>query len=43
VAASDTQLLVARESGLVNVYSLPHVALERTLLLRCRPQVGAAP
>jgi len=42
VCASDSQLMVGRESGIVNVYSLPHVALERTVLLRCRPQVRAA-
>lgn len=43
VCACDGQLMVGRESGIVNVYSLPHVALERTVLLRCRPQVRGRP
>jgi len=41
ICASDKCLLVGRESGIVNRYSLPHLALENSYVLRCRPQVMA--
>mmetsp|Transcript_15599 Transcript_15599/g.37800 ORF Transcript_15599/g.37800 Transcript_15599/m.37800 type:complete len:1119 (+) Transcript_15599:1703-5059(+) len=41
VAASNKLLLVGQESGAVNRYSLPHLALEGQYILRCRPQVMA--
>ena len=41
VAASNKLLIVGRESGAVNRYSLPHLALEGQHILRCRPQVMA--
>jgi WD repeat-containing protein 35 len=41
VAASNKVLLVGRESGAVNRYSLPHLTLEGQHILRCRPQVMA--
>eukprot|EP00238_Polyblepharides_amylifera_P008608 CAMPEP_0196598138 /NCGR_PEP_ID=MMETSP1081-20130531/94147_1 /TAXON_ID=36882 /ORGANISM="Pyramimonas amylifera, Strain CCMP720" /LENGTH=1154 /DNA_ID=CAMNT_0041923789 /DNA_START=199 /DNA_END=3663 /DNA_ORIENTATION=- len=41
VCASDKCLLVGRESGIVSRYSLPHLAFEKTYVLRCRPQVMA--
>ena len=41
VAASSTCLLVGRESGELNRYSLPHLAMERKYTLRARPQAMA--
>jgi WD repeat-containing protein 35 len=41
VGASQHCLLVARESGAMLRYSLPHIALEHTYTLRCRPQTIA--
>jgi WD repeat-containing protein 35 len=41
VAASDTCLVVGRESGTVNRYTLPHISLENKHVLRCRPQLLA--
>jgi len=38
VAASPACLLVARESGALLRYSLPHITLEHKYALRCRPQ-----
>lgn len=38
VAASQSMLLVARESGQMNRYSLPHISLDHQYTLRCRPQ-----
>mmetsp|Transcript_1346 Transcript_1346/g.3417 ORF Transcript_1346/g.3417 Transcript_1346/m.3417 type:complete len:1179 (-) Transcript_1346:299-3835(-) len=37
VAASATMLLVGRESGMVQRYSLPHIALEHRYKLQCCP------
>lgn len=37
IAASQQHLLVARESGVVQQYSLPMVTLENKFTLRCRP------
>lgn len=42
ICATEQCLLVARESGVVQRYSLPHLALEARFTLRCRPQVIAA-
>ncbi|KAK3238460.1 WD repeat-containing protein 35 [Cymbomonas tetramitiformis] len=39
ICASDKCLLLGRESGIVNRYSLPHLSVENTYVLRCRPQV----
>jgi hypothetical protein len=39
VAASAKYLLVARESGSVQQYALPTVALENKFTLRCRPNI----
>ena len=41
VGASQHCLLVARENGNVLRYALPHLALEHTYTLRCRPQTIA--
>ena len=41
VAASASCLLVARDSGVMHRYSLPHIALEHKYTLRCRPQTMA--
>jgi WD repeat-containing protein 35 len=41
VTASDKTLLIGRESGIVNHYSLPHIIFEKQHILRCRPQVMA--
>jgi len=38
LGASHNVLLVARESGLMHRYSLPHISLDHTYTLRCRPQ-----
>jgi WD repeat-containing protein 35 len=38
VAASETCLVVGRESGIVHRYTLPHISLETTYQLRSRPQ-----
>lgn len=42
ICATEQCLLVARESGVVHRYALPHLALEARFTIRCRPQVGAA-
>lgn len=39
VTACDSVLMLARASGVVNRYSLPHLTLDATHVLRCRPQV----
>lgn len=39
VAGSTKMLLVGRESGAVNRYSLPHLTFEGQHILRCRPQL----
>eukprot|EP00232_Nephroselmis_pyriformis_P019088 CAMPEP_0182899530 /NCGR_PEP_ID=MMETSP0034_2-20130328/28121_1 /TAXON_ID=156128 /ORGANISM="Nephroselmis pyriformis, Strain CCMP717" /LENGTH=1198 /DNA_ID=CAMNT_0025033565 /DNA_START=181 /DNA_END=3774 /DNA_ORIENTATION=- len=39
MCASDSFLLIGRESGVVSRYSLPHLTPEPKLVLRCRPQV----
>jgi len=41
ITASDQCLLVARESGWIHRYSLPHLAVECKFVIRCRPQVIA--
>ena len=41
VCASDSMLLVGRESGTVMRYSLPYVSLEGKYILRCCPQMLA--
>lgn len=38
VCASEHYLFVARASGTLNRYTLPHISLEERYLLRCRPQ-----
>mmetsp|Transcript_85285 Transcript_85285/g.173925 ORF Transcript_85285/g.173925 Transcript_85285/m.173925 type:complete len:1209 (-) Transcript_85285:124-3750(-) len=42
ICATEQCLLVARESGVVQRYALPHLALEARFTIRCRPQVIAA-
>ncbi|CAK9022852.1 WD repeat-containing protein 35 (Naofen) [Durusdinium trenchii] len=42
ICATEQCLLVARESGIVQRYALPHLALEARFTIRCRPQVIAA-
>ena len=39
ICASDCCLLVARESGIVQRYSLPHLSLECKFTVKCRPQL----
>jgi len=39
VCGSDKLLLVGRESGQIQVYSLPHVTLEGKIQVNCRPQM----
>ena len=41
IGASQHCMLVARESGTMLRYSLPHISLEHTHTLRCRPQTIA--
>jgi len=41
IGASQHCLLVARESGAMLRFSLPHISLEHTYTLRCRPQTIA--
>jgi WD repeat-containing protein 35 len=41
ITASDSMLLVGRQSGTVHRYSLPHIALEAKYILRCCPQLLA--
>jgi WD repeat-containing protein 35 len=41
VAASEHMFVVGRESGTIQRYSLPHIALEHTYIVRCRPQLLA--
>mmetsp|Transcript_25500 Transcript_25500/g.48224 ORF Transcript_25500/g.48224 Transcript_25500/m.48224 type:complete len:1215 (+) Transcript_25500:126-3770(+) len=41
LCASEQCLLIGRESGIVNRYSLPHLAFDKTYVLRCRPQLMA--
>mmetsp|Transcript_10684 Transcript_10684/g.30908 ORF Transcript_10684/g.30908 Transcript_10684/m.30908 type:complete len:1031 (+) Transcript_10684:210-3302(+) len=41
IAASDSCLVVGRESGTVQRYSLPHLALDGKVLIQTRPQVLA--
>lgn len=42
ITATEQCFLVARESGVVQRYSLPHLSLEGRFAIRCRPQVIAA-
>eukprot|EP00747_Dinoflagellata_sp_TGD_P185914 gnl/TRDRNA2_/TRDRNA2_42708_c0_seq1.p1 gnl/TRDRNA2_/TRDRNA2_42708_c0~~gnl/TRDRNA2_/TRDRNA2_42708_c0_seq1.p1 ORF type:complete len:1239 (+),score=279.59 gnl/TRDRNA2_/TRDRNA2_42708_c0_seq1:153-3869(+) len=42
LTATEQCFLVARESGVVQRYSLPHLGLEARFAIRCRPQVLAA-
>jgi len=42
VAATEQCFLVARESGVVQRYSLPFLSMETRFAIRCRPQVIAA-
>ena len=37
VTASKTSLIVARESGTIHRYSLPHIGLENKYAVQCRP------
>jgi len=39
ITASEKNLIVGRESGLLQRYSLPHISLEQTNVVRCRPQL----
>ena len=41
ICANEECLLVGRESGTVQRYSLPHLALEAKYVLKCRPQLLA--
>ncbi|CAE7432828.1 Wdr35 [Symbiodinium pilosum] len=42
ICATEQCLLIARESGVVHRYALPHLSLEARFTIRCRPQVIAA-
>jgi len=42
ITATEQCFLVARESGVVQRYSLPHLSIETRFAIRCRPQVIAA-
>merc|ERR1719191_1758409 len=42
ITATEQCFLVARESGVVQRYSLPHLSMETRFQIRCRPQVIAA-
>mmetsp|Transcript_32306 Transcript_32306/g.92700 ORF Transcript_32306/g.92700 Transcript_32306/m.92700 type:complete len:1232 (-) Transcript_32306:146-3841(-) len=42
LAATEQCFLVARESGVMQRYSLPHLGVEAKFTIRCRPQVIAA-
>eukprot|EP00927_Polykrikos_kofoidii_P070639 TRINITY_DN67050_c0_g1_i1.p1 TRINITY_DN67050_c0_g1~~TRINITY_DN67050_c0_g1_i1.p1 ORF type:complete len:1238 (+),score=226.96 TRINITY_DN67050_c0_g1_i1:119-3832(+) len=42
LTATDHCLLVARESGVMQRYTLPHLGIESCFAIRCRPQVIAA-
>jgi len=42
ITATEQCFLVARESGVVQRYSLPHLGIEARFTIRCRPQVIAA-
>ncbi|CAE8633546.1 unnamed protein product [Polarella glacialis] len=42
ITATEQCFLVARESGMVQRYSLPHLSMETRFAIRCRPQVIAA-
>jgi len=39
ITASDKNLIVARESGMVHRYTLPHISLEQKNVVRCRPHL----
>jgi len=39
ITATEHCCLVARESGVVQRYSLPHLGIEARFMVRCRPQV----
>lgn len=39
ITASDKNLIVGRESGQLKRYTLPHISLEQTNVVRCRPQL----
>jgi WD repeat-containing protein 35 len=41
IAATSSCLILARESGVVQRYALPHLMLERKFVVKCRPQVVA--
>merc|ERR1719446_1429403 len=41
ISATEQCFMVARESGVVQRYSLPHLSLETRFQIRCRPQVVA--
>ena len=41
LCAADSVLMVGRSSGVVHRYSLPHLTLEGTHVLRCRPHMMA--
>merc|ERR1719265_3088687 len=41
ISATEQCFLVARESGVVQRYSLPHLSMETRFQIRCRPQVIA--
>eukprot|EP00516_Mucochytrium_quahogii_P007622 CAMPEP_0203752874 /NCGR_PEP_ID=MMETSP0098-20131031/6733_1 /ASSEMBLY_ACC=CAM_ASM_000208 /TAXON_ID=96639 /ORGANISM=" , Strain NY0313808BC1" /LENGTH=1294 /DNA_ID=CAMNT_0050643241 /DNA_START=364 /DNA_END=4245 /DNA_ORIENTATION=- len=38
IAANDRCLVVGRESGTIQKYTLPHISLENKYVVRCRPQ-----
>lgn len=42
IAATEHCFLIARDSGIVQRYSLPHLSIEARFAIRCRPQVLAA-
>ncbi|TMW62517.1 hypothetical protein Poli38472_005135 [Pythium oligandrum] len=41
ITASDSWIVVARASGLLHCFTLPHISLEMKYLVNCRPQMLA--
>lgn len=39
LTASDKNLVIARESGMLQRYTLPHISLEQKNVVRCRPHL----
>lgn len=41
ICASDSWIVVARASGLIHCFTLPHISLEMKYIVNCRPQMLA--